>query len=135
MPCASIAVVWHKRVSPFHSCPRGLASENAAFFEALRRSGNVNTAAAAIGRDPAMMRKRRARLPDFAAEWRAALVDAAARLYAARTKPTPEAWEETPRSAYRTTGGEPVIARARPRTPSVAAAGPTPASRANGGRR
>lgn len=101
------------RSTPLRPSPRALAVENAAFLRELRHTGNTRTAAAAIGRDPATMRKRRARLPEFATEWRAALVVAAARLHAKATKQLPDTWEEAPRSAYRTTGGEQVIARGR----------------------
>ena len=94
-------------------CPRALALENAAFLDALRQTGNIKAAAAAIGRNPCSMRRRRVRLPGFAAEWRAALVVAEARLYERAKGRLPASWKEAPRSAYRTKGGEPVIARGR----------------------
>ncbi len=94
-------------------CPRALALENAAFLDALRQTGNTKDAAAAIGRNVCSMRRRRARLPAFAAEWRAALVVAEARLYERAKGRLPAALTEAPRSAYRTKGGEPVIAKGR----------------------
>lgn len=101
------------RSQPLRPCPRGLALENAAFLRELRHTGNTRTAAAAIGRNPGTMRQRRARSPEFATEWRAALVVAAARLHETKTGQRSDTWEEAPRSAYRTTGGEQVIVRGR----------------------
>lgn len=94
-------------------CPRAVALENAAFLRELRHTGNTRTAAAAIGRCPSAMRRRRKRMPEFAIEWRAALVVAAARLHETKTGQRSDSWEEAPPSAYRTKGGEPVIARGR----------------------
>ncbi|WP_375390934.1 hypothetical protein [uncultured Sphingomonas sp.] len=93
--------------------PRTIALENAAFLRALRKSGNVDAAAAAIGRDPTTMRRRRARAPAFAAEWRAAAVVAAAWLQAKLNGRRPGAWEDAPAGVRRTAGGEPIIARGR----------------------
>lgn len=54
--------------------------ENAAFLNALRRTGNAREAARALGTHRAKFTKRRAAHPAFAAEWDAALVIATATL-------------------------------------------------------
>ncbi|MHA6720647.1 hypothetical protein ACX40Y_14500 [Sphingomonas sp. RS6] len=56
--------------------------ENAAFLKALRRTANVTLAAEAAGQTRKTFQKRRARNPDFATEWDAALAFAQAQLAA-----------------------------------------------------
>jgi hypothetical protein len=60
------------------------AGENARFLKALRRTANVTMAAAEAGQTRKTFQKRRARNPDFAAEWDAALAYAQAQLAAGR---------------------------------------------------
>ncbi len=98
---------------PLRPSARTIAVENAAFLHELRATGNANTAARAIGRHPATMRKRRRGQPEFAAEWRAALVVASARLHEKAKGRLPGEWTEAPRSAWRTRGGEAIVARGR----------------------
>lgn len=98
---------------PIRPSPRAIAVENAAFLDELRRSGNADAAANAIGRHPTAMRRRRKRMPDFATEWRAALVVASALLENKQKARVPGEWEAAPRSAWRTRGGEPIVARGR----------------------
>jgi len=62
--------------------------ENARFLKALRRTANVSLAAEEAGQTRKTFQKRRARNPDFATEWDAALAFAQAQL-AAGTGPTP----------------------------------------------
>lgn len=58
--------------------------ENAAFLAALRRTANVTLAAEAAGQTRKTFQKRRARNPDFATDWDAALAFAQAQLAAGR---------------------------------------------------
>lgn len=98
---------------PIRPCPRTVAIENAAFLRELRRTGSVRIAARAIGRPESTVRRRRKRLPAFDAAWRAALVVAAARLQATLDGRATGVWKEAPPAAWRTRGGEPVIAPRR----------------------
>jgi hypothetical protein len=59
---------------------RRQALQNAAFLAELRRTGNVRDAARTLGLHRAMLTKRRAAHPGFAAEWDAALAVANAAL-------------------------------------------------------
>lgn len=56
--------------------------ENRRFLKALRRTANVTLAAEEVGQTRKTFQKRRARNPDFAAEWDAALAFAQAQLAA-----------------------------------------------------
>ncbi len=60
------------------------ARENRRFLQALRRTANVTLAAEAVGLTRKTFQKRRARNPDFAAEWDAALAYGQAQLAAGR---------------------------------------------------
>jgi hypothetical protein len=60
---------------------RTQALQNAAFLDALARTGNAREAARAIGTHRATFTKRRAKHPPFAAEWAAALALAHAALH------------------------------------------------------
>lgn len=74
--------------------------ENRHFLKALRRTANVTLAAEAAGQTRKTFQKRRARNPDFAAEWDAALSFAQAQLAAGKGA-TPPAGD-----AAITVGGE-----------------------------
>jgi len=59
---------------------RAQQMENAAFLRHLRKTGNATAAARALGAPPCRFHRRRARHPDFAVRWDAALVVAHAAL-------------------------------------------------------
>lgn len=66
------------------------ARENVRFLKALRRTANVTLAAEEAGQTRKTFQKRRARDPDFAAHWDAALAYAQAQLAAGRGPTPPE---------------------------------------------
>lgn len=74
--------------------------ENHRFLKALRRTANVTLAAEAAGQTRKTFQKRRARNPDFASQWDAALTFAQAQLAAGAPAATPAG------EAARTAGGE-----------------------------
>ncbi|MCW3847510.1 hypothetical protein OF829_09665 [Sphingomonas sp. LB-2] len=97
--------------------------QNAAFLEALRRTGNARLAARELGVHRATFTKRRARHAAFAAEWDATLAAAHAAFALAggtrqpepKRAPDPNSLALTDadqwRAQLRTGGGEPVITR------------------------
>jgi hypothetical protein len=76
-------------------------AQNAAFLDALRRTGNARLAARELDVNRSTYTKRRAGSRPFAAQWRAALAASQALLAGQPAAPPPD-----PR-AMRTTGGEP----------------------------
>jgi hypothetical protein len=97
--------------------PTREAAENAAFLDALRRTGNSSLAARECGLNRSTLRGRRARNPLFAVQWEAALVAAhaalklggGARLPAAGRRPR----GAPPGSRLRTLGGEIMVGPTR----------------------
>lgn len=90
--------------------------QNAAFLDALRRTGNARLAAATLGVHRATYTKRRARNAAFATEWDMALAAAHAAFHRAGGTRAPEpAPSETDRAptGLKTRGGEPTITRTR----------------------
>ncbi|MFN3387635.1 MAG: hypothetical protein ACK40O_01795, partial [Allosphingosinicella sp.] len=93
---------------------RRRAAENAAFLAALAKTGNARLAARLLGVHRAAYTKRRAKDPDFAARWDAALAFAHAAFHEADGRPPPPALPAAPGDgALRTKGGEPRIVRTR----------------------
>lgn len=93
---------------------RRQALQNAAFLDALGRTGNARLAALTLGVHRSTFTKRRASHPAFAALWEAALAVAHAALGAppAPKPPEPPAKPARRKSAQlRTQGGEPVLTR------------------------
>lgn len=86
---------------------RAQALQNAAFLAILRRTGNVRAAVREMGVHRALITRRRASHPAFAAEWDAALAIAHARLQRAPDpSPDPAAAEPVPEPrAIRTRNG------------------------------
>jgi len=99
---------------------RRQALENAAFLDALRRTGNARLAARELGVHRATFTRRRAAHAAFAAQWEAALAaaHAALKLAGGARPPEPAAAASRqgkrprPRPATRTEGGELHVARA-----------------------
>jgi hypothetical protein len=95
------------------------AAQNAAFLEALARSGNARLAARGIGVAISTMQHRRAGHAGLAAEWDAAVVAAHARFHAAGGKKGLAGGGATgpagamERDPLRTEGGEPMVVRTR----------------------
>lgn len=87
--------------------------ENTCFLKALRRTANVTLAAEEAGQTRKTFQKRRARNPDFAAHWDAALSFAQAQLAANACTATPEG------EAARTGGGEYSVRASRGRAVQV----------------
>ncbi len=87
--------------------------ENQRFLKALRRTANVTLAAEAAGQTRKTFQKRRARNPDFASQWDAALAYAQAQLATGAPSPTPEG------EAARTGGGEYSVRASRGRMVQV----------------
>jgi hypothetical protein len=68
------------RGNPPRPFTRAQVLENAAFLAELRRTGNAREAARRLGAHRAKFTRRRARHPDFAVQWQAALTESAGRL-------------------------------------------------------
>lgn len=91
---------------------RAQALENAAFLNALRRTGNIRLAAREINVAYGTIQHRRRHHPAFAQRWDAAVAFAQARFDATGGRQGPTgAPAPDDDSAHRTRGGEPVVVR------------------------
>lgn len=88
---------------------RRQALQNAAFLDAVARTGNARLAARELGVHRSTYTKRRSKCALFAAQWDMALAAAQARLHKAGGTPPPAG--PRPAGSRRTEGWEPVVVR------------------------